>query len=53
MRPAASSGDQGSLAERQADASITVGLAALEAGDSLESLCVRADAVLREAKAAH
>ena len=40
------------LAERQADASIGVGLATLQADDSLETLCARADAVLREAKAA-
>ena len=41
------------LAERQPDASITVGLAALEADDSLETLCERAGAVIRESKAAH
>ena len=40
------------LAERQPDASITVGLAALEADDSLETLCARADGALRETKSA-
>ena len=43
---------RGALTDRQEDASITVGLAALEADDSLESLCARADAVLRKRKSA-
>ena len=43
---------RGALAEGESGASITVGLAALEADDSLETLCARADTVLRETKAA-
>ena len=40
------------LTERQEGASITVGLAALEPDDSLDTLCARADAGLRATKAA-